>query len=71
MIHSDKLVRLPAHQLGQASEVMARAFQNDPLLKYLVPNDVRRIRLLPSFFGTVVRYCLRYGEVYTTEHWTA
>jgi ribosomal protein S18 acetylase RimI-like enzyme len=67
MIHSPEPFRLPAHQLTQASEVMARAFQIDPMLKYLAPDDTRRASLLPSFFGTVVRYCLRYGEVYTTE----
>ena len=54
-------------QSSQVSEVLARAFQNDPLLKYLVPDDARRVRLLPSFFSLVVRYCLRYGEVYTNE----
>jgi len=67
IIHSRNPIRLPAHRLDQASEVLARAFQNDPMLKYLVPDDARRVGLLPSFFGTVVRYCLRYGEVYTTE----
>jgi ribosomal protein S18 acetylase RimI-like enzyme len=66
MIQSHEPIHLPAHQLDQAIEVMARAFQNDPMLKYLVHDDARRARLLPSFFGTVVRYCLRYGEVYTT-----
>src|SRR5437016_1223352 len=65
--HSCAPIRLPAHHLDQASEVMAQAFQNDPMLQYLVPDDARRTRLLPSFFGTVVRYCLCYGEVYTTD----
>src|SRR5690242_13762627 len=65
-IHSREPIRLPAHQLDRAPEVLALAFRNDPMLKYLVPEDARRVRLLPSFFGTVVRYCLRYGEVYTT-----
>ncbi len=67
IIHSHNPIRLQANQLSQASEVMAQAFQNDPMLQYLVPDDTKRVRLLPSFFGTVVRYCLRYGEVYTTE----
>src|SRR5437764_15344229 len=66
MFRSSEPKRLESRQRDQASEVMARAFQNDPMLKYLVPDDARRARLLPSFFGTVVRYCLRYGGVYTT-----
>ncbi len=59
-------IRLDAQQSGQASEVMARAFQDDPAWKYLIPDASKRSRLLPSFFGIVVRYSLLYGEVYTT-----
>jgi ribosomal protein S18 acetylase RimI-like enzyme len=66
MTQSHKPIRLAAHHLDQAAQVMARVFQNDPMLKYLVPDDARRVRLLPSFFSMVVRYCSRYGEVYTT-----
>src|SRR5437899_1338231 len=49
-----------------ASQLLGRAFQNDPLMIYLAPNAARRERLLPSFFRIVLRYCLRYGIVYTT-----
>ncbi|HJT56361.1 MAG TPA: GNAT family N-acetyltransferase [Ktedonobacteraceae bacterium] len=59
-------VRLDSRQSKQASEVMARAFQDDPAWKYLIPDATKRSRLLPSFFGIVVRYSLLYGEVYTT-----
>ncbi len=66
MTQSHKPIRLAAQHLDQAVQVMARAFQNDPMLKYLVPDDARRFRLLPSFFSMVVHYCSRYGEAYTT-----
>lgn len=59
-------VRLVARQSKQASGVMARAFQDDPAWKYLIPDAAKRSRLLPSFFSIVVRYSLLYGEVYTT-----
>src|SRR3712207_4885688 len=45
---------------------MGRAFRDDQLLKYLVPDDVKRARLAPSFVGKAVRYCMSYGEVHTT-----
>jgi GNAT superfamily N-acetyltransferase len=61
-----RVVPLEAHQLGRAREVMGRAFQDDQLLRYLVPDDVKRARLAPSFVGKVVRYCSSYGEVHTT-----
>jgi ribosomal protein S18 acetylase RimI-like enzyme len=33
---------------------------------YVLPNAQTRRRLLPVLFGIVVRYCLRYGVIYTT-----
>ncbi len=60
------ILRLKAHQLDQASEVLGRAFHNDQGLEYLVPNEAKRARLIPSFVNRVVHYCLLYGEVYTT-----
>lgn len=33
---------------------------------YLVPDAEKRKRLLPALFRVVVRYCLRYGTIYTT-----
>ncbi len=59
-------IRLPPHHARQAAEVLGRAFHNDPMTRYLVPDDAKRARLLPIFFSIQVHYCLRYGEVYTT-----
>jgi ribosomal protein S18 acetylase RimI-like enzyme len=67
MAQSHEPVRLGARGSEQASEVLARAFQDDPAWKYLIPDASRRLRLLPSFFNIVVRYSLLYGEVYTTS----
>ncbi len=66
MTDSSELIRLPANQARSAATVLARAFHNDPLMQYLMPGETRRTRWLPSLFSIVVRYCLAYGEVYTT-----
>ena len=66
MEEDKRAVPLEAHQLGRACEVMGRAFRDDQLLKYLVPEDAERARLAPSFVGKVVSYCSRYGVVHTT-----
>jgi ribosomal protein S18 acetylase RimI-like enzyme len=66
MTRSHEPGRLEAHHSRQASAVMGRAFQDDPAWQYLIPDHARRLRLLPSFFHIMVRYSLRYGEVYTT-----
>lgn len=59
-------VILTATQTTIASYVLGRAFQDDPLMAYMVPNAEKRKRLLPVLFRVVVRYCQRYGVLYTT-----
>ena len=59
-------VTLHASQVNAASQLLGRAFQDDPLMVYLAPNAFRRARLLPSLFRIVLHYCLRYGVIYTT-----
>jgi ribosomal protein S18 acetylase RimI-like enzyme len=59
-------VRLTQAQREHAIAVMGRAFVNDPFLRYLAPDDMRRARLTPQFVAIVVTYCLLYGEVWTS-----
>src|SRR6266487_6497759 len=61
------VIPLKAQQLKQASELMGRAFLNDPLWQYLVPDEARRARVVPLSMGILVRYSFLYGEVYTTS----
>ena len=58
---------LTAAQVNTASHVLGRAFQDDPLMVYLLPDAGKRKRLLPALFRVVARYCQRYGVVYTTS----
>jgi ribosomal protein S18 acetylase RimI-like enzyme len=46
------VVRLPAARLGEASTVLARAFQDDPAWGWVLPNARRRAALLPWLFQT-------------------
>ena len=59
--------RLAKPQVRAASGTLARAFRDDPVSRYLFPEDEKRARLLPWYLGSAVRYCLPYGEVYATE----
>lgn len=59
-------IRLAARDVPQASVTLARAFQDDPLMRFLIPDPVNRAQKLPWFLGTTVRYCLAYGEVHAT-----
>jgi GNAT superfamily N-acetyltransferase len=46
---------------------MARAFQDDPFVSYLVPGDARRRRKLPAMFGLVFKLGHPYGGCDVTE----
>jgi ribosomal protein S18 acetylase RimI-like enzyme len=45
-----EIVRLEQARLGEASDMLARAFQDDPAWVWLFPDPVRRARLLPWLF---------------------
>jgi len=49
---------------------MARAFYDDPFLRYVLPIDADRQRLLPPFFLRLVRLGCHLGETYTTTEAT-
>lgn len=55
---------LAGSQRPEAARVLARAFQDDPLMVHLLPDPARRGRGLPGFLGGLARCCLRYGEVH-------
>ena len=59
-------VQLARTQVKDAGEVLARAFQDDPLWTWWQPDESRRARLLPWFMEAWVRYCLKHGEVQIT-----
>jgi hypothetical protein len=63
----DEPILLSGAQSDASANLLARAFQDDPLMGHVLPNAQRRERLLPVLFRIVVRYCLRYGAIYTTS----
>jgi ribosomal protein S18 acetylase RimI-like enzyme len=58
-------VRLPSDRFGDASTVLARAFQDDPAWGWVLPNPRRRAALLPWLFQT--GFEIADAEVWTTE----
>ena len=47
-----EIVRLPPERLGEAGAVLARAFQDDPAWRWVLPDERRRAALLPWLFRT-------------------
>ena len=63
----NNLVRLQKSQIKPVGEMLARAFQDDPLSAYIIPDASRRENMLPYGFEFVVRLGVSYGEVYATS----
>jgi GNAT superfamily N-acetyltransferase len=58
--------RLAEGQIDSAGQVLGRAFFDDPLTSYWIPDAEQRKKSLPWFMTTATKYGHRYGEVETT-----
>ena len=63
----NSLVRLERSQIKPAGAMLARAFYDDPLDVYLIPDESRRRKLLHYFYEFLARFGISYGEVYSTS----
>jgi GNAT superfamily N-acetyltransferase len=61
-----EVTELAPDQVGEAGLVLARAFHDDPFEMWVLPDDSKRARVLAWFSEVWVRYCCKYGQVYTT-----
>lgn len=61
------VTRLADSQIPAVTRTLTRAFQDDPVSRYLFPGDEERPRPLAWYLGSAVRYCQPYGEVYAAE----
>ena len=63
----EDLVRLTKSQVKPACRMLARAFQDDPLSIYWVPDARKRENLLAPIFEVIVHYGVIWGEAYATS----
>jgi GNAT superfamily N-acetyltransferase len=63
---SAKIVGLAESQISAAAATLARAFHDDPLMIYTIPEPAERARLLPEVYARMIRFGLLAGEVHTT-----
>lgn len=59
-------VRLVPGQIGEAGEVLGRAFHDDPAVVYMIRDEATRAQVLPHVMGVTTQLGHQYGEVYTT-----
>lgn len=67
LVQNEQPYYLDPSQKVIAAEVLANAFQNDPMYRYVIPNDEERERNLIWLMRKVVQYSLVYGRVYITS----
>ncbi len=63
---SAAIVRLADSQIPAAAATLARAFHDDPLMVYAIPDPAARARLLPDVYARMIRFGTLAGEVYAT-----
>jgi ribosomal protein S18 acetylase RimI-like enzyme len=63
-----KIVRLGESQIPVAAAMLARAFHDDPLMRYTIPDPDERARMLPAMYATMLRFGMLAGEVYVTAN---
>ena len=56
--------RLEKRQAVHASEVLTRAFLDDPLINYFYPDTAEREKRMPYAHRFILNHGFRYGEVY-------
>ncbi|HEY6417513.1 MAG TPA: GNAT family N-acetyltransferase [Candidatus Binataceae bacterium] len=61
-----EIVRLDDARIGAAGAVLARAFHDDPLMTYAIPDAAERARLLPEVYARMIRFGHLAGEVHAT-----
>ena len=66
MTTATQTARLEKHQIKESGEVLGRAFFDDPLTSWCVPNDATRAKALPWFMAKASDLGHRWGEVHTT-----
>ena len=61
------LIRLTRSDVEPAVEVLVRAFNDYPLLKYYYPDEQQRQKVAAYFLSMAVLIGIRYGDVYATS----
>jgi ribosomal protein S18 acetylase RimI-like enzyme len=63
---SAKIVNLTQTQIPAAAAMLARAFHDDPLMAYAIPDPGDRARMLPDVYARMVRFGTLAGQIYTS-----
>ncbi len=68
MIEIRKVLHLPVDKLKTAGIILSKAFSQDLIFSYLILDTKQRLKTLNLYFQHVIKYGLRYGEVYSSPN---
>ncbi|HNS18746.1 MAG TPA: GNAT family N-acetyltransferase [Bacteroidales bacterium] len=60
--------KLCEYEVKAASESIASAFMHEPIQTYFLPDERIRKEKSPEHFAILIRYCMLFGEVYTSAN---
>ena len=63
----ENLAALTKAQIKQVSQMLGRAFWDDPIMAYVFPGEQERKTKIAYAFEFLIRYVFRYGEAYITS----
>jgi GNAT superfamily N-acetyltransferase len=58
--------RMQRDEIGESGAVLARAFDDDPMMTYILPNPATRAKPALWMFTAMAKYGDKFGEAYTT-----
>jgi len=67
MLEMNGLIRLSKKHIKIASHILSRAFQNDPVIRWQIPDAIKRLSSLQYFWEFILRIGIKNGEVYATS----
>ncbi len=62
-----EIIRVLPNQFKPARLTLGRAFEHYPLMTYAMPKAKGRSEAVTSLYGSILRDCLDWGEVYATS----
>jgi GNAT superfamily N-acetyltransferase len=65
--HADTAVLARPADIDTLAEMLAKAFHNDALTRWITPDDDRRAQILPEFFRVFLEISVGYEAVYTNS----
>lgn len=67
-IHSSNIAAIgPGDATQKSALTLARAFQDDPALSWILPDPAKRRKVLPRFFAVTAEQSHRHGEVLASD----